>query len=251
MASPISSTARSTPSSARMRSPKVVARPRIRLSPRLSRIARASRSAVSLLLGIGAGPTPSLSTRRPQKGWSPPAGTTTVGLPARRPSAGGPPRLPYRLQHGHRSGPRVLACRAPEADEDGGFPRVEEACELLGGFLAARQEPVSGQVDVLAPFARFREYRGTYAVQRRRAALPDQGERVDGRGGQSEPFLAPVVYLASHERPGEALEGPVGEEVVPLADPSADRKGRQHHGGGTARGGPGKVPEGRGGGGGG
>ncbi len=60
------STARLTPSSARIFAPRTAARVRIPSSVTARVIAAANRSAVSRLRGIGAGPAPSAATRRPR-----------------------------------------------------------------------------------------------------------------------------------------------------------------------------------------
>ena len=60
------STARLTPSSARIFAPRTAARVRIPSSVTARVIAAANRSAVSCLRGIGAGPAPSAATCVPQ-----------------------------------------------------------------------------------------------------------------------------------------------------------------------------------------
>src|SRR5215208_6696762 len=87
-ADPITPTARATPLSARIFSPRAAARSRTRLSSVAIRIARRSVPAVSFFWGMGSGPTPNSDTRLPQNSWSfIVVGQITLGLPARKPSA--------------------------------------------------------------------------------------------------------------------------------------------------------------------
>mmetsp|Transcript_22445 Transcript_22445/g.57692 ORF Transcript_22445/g.57692 Transcript_22445/m.57692 type:complete len:261 (+) Transcript_22445:1528-2310(+) len=80
-------TAASTPSSARMRSPSFLAASRIFSSALSTRRPSARRSALSMWIGHGSGPTPARRTISPQKCWSPKKGQTKVGLPCRSPAA--------------------------------------------------------------------------------------------------------------------------------------------------------------------
>src|SRR5215212_3578798 len=87
-ADPITPTARATPLSALIFSPRAAARSRTLSSSVATRIACRSFSAVSFFWGIGSGPTPNSNTRLPQNSWSfIVVGQMTHGVPARRPSA--------------------------------------------------------------------------------------------------------------------------------------------------------------------